>query len=72
MNDKEIKQLAELHVMCSLGEFSAENFLKAFQYRFPKEIQKIKQRRHKECNYGWDKIDWEKFEANPILSQLLT
>lgn len=66
-----IKQLAELHVMVSLGEFSAENFCKAFHARFGAEIQRVKNRRSKENNYGWDSIDWVAFEKSPLLSQLL-
>lgn len=66
-----IQQLAEMHVMLSLGEFTPDNFAKAFHYRFRKEVDAVKRRRHKQSNYGWDDIDWDKFEANPILKQLL-
>lgn len=66
-----IKQLAELHVMVSLGEYSAENFCKAFYARFPAEVQRVKNKRSKESNYGWDQIDWDKVETHPLLSQLL-
>jgi len=67
----DIKQMAEMWVMVNLGEMSQERFLQAFHARFVKEIQTVKNKRHKESNYGWDLIDWDKLSSSSVLTQLL-
>ena len=67
----DIKQMAEMWVMVNLGEMPQELFLQAFHARFRKEIQTVLNKRHKESNYGWDLIDWDKLSSNSVLKQLL-
>ena len=67
----DIKQLAEMYVMMSRGEFSQDAFLRAFKVRFSREIQTVVEARKKRENYGWKTIDWERLEAHPLLKELL-
>lgn len=67
-----IRQLAEIYVRVVRGEMDKDLFLSAFLARFRPQIDAENNRRKKLENYGWDSVDWEAWEKDPLLSQLLS